>query len=299
MKAKLKMIAAMLIFGSIGVFVKNINLSSLEIAFLRAFIGSLFLISAGFLLKQKVSIKSIKENILLLLLSGGAIGLNWLCLFEAYNYTTVSIATFSYYFVSIFVLILSPIVLKEKLTTKKVICIIVAMLGLFLILRGDGNSTNTSYNHLKGITYGLLGAALYAGVIMMNKFIKDLSGFETTLIQLMVAALVLFPRILYQGSIELTKIDMKSWLLILLLGLIHTGFAYMLYFTAIKELEGPSIAILSYIDPISAVAFSTLFLRETMTINQVIGGILILGSTFLSERGQKEHNDLKQMQQDR
>lgn len=294
MKGKLRMITAMLIFGSIGIFVKNINLSSLEIAFLRALMGSLFLIGTGFILRQEVSSKFIRKNLLLLILSGGAIGLNWLCLFEAYKYTTVSIATFSYYFVSIFVLILSPIILKEKLTTTKVVCILGAMLGLFLILNGNGSTTTGYDNHVKGIIYGLFGAALYAGVILMNKFLKDLSGYETTLIQLIVAALVLLPRILYQGSLKLTNIDMRSWIFILILGLVHTGFAYLLYFSAIKELKGQSIAILSYIDPIFAVVFSTLFLGETMTFTQAIGGILILGSTFLSERGQDSKEDLVQ-----
>lgn len=70
---------------------------------------------------------------------------------------------------------------------------------------------------------------------------------------------------------------------IFIVGILHTGIAYLLYFTSIKKLDGQSIAILSYIDPISAVFISAIFLGETMTLIQIIGGLLILGSTFLGE----------------
>ena len=283
MKGKLEMIIAMLIFGSIGVFVRNIDLPSLEIAFLRATIGGLFLICTGFLIKHKISLKSIRENAMLLVLSGAALGLNWVCLFQAYKYSTVSLATLSYYFTPLFIMVLSPTVLKEKLTKAKVACIVIAMLGLLLILNIGDAQLNTSYNHIKGISYGLLGAALYAGVILMNKFIRDLSGFDTSLIQLNISALVLLFTILYQGNLDIGGIGLKSGFLILILGILHTGIAYLLYFTAIKQLKGQSIAILSYIDPISALMFSNIFLRETMTSTQIVGGVFILGAAFFSE----------------
>jgi drug/metabolite transporter (DMT)-like permease len=284
LKGKMRLIMTMLIFGSIGVFVKNINLSSSEIAFLRGVIGSLFLLIASFLVKQKPSYQALKDNALLLLLSGAAIGLNWIFLFESYRYTTISNATISYYFAPIFVMILAPWVLKEKLTSVKVICIITAMIGLFLIVNPGAGSANSSQNHIVGIIYGLLAAALYASVILMNKFIKNLSGFETTLVQLMAAALVLLPYILWQGNLNFTGLNSTSIMFIFILGIVHTGFAYFLYFTSIRELKGQTIAVLSYIDPISAVIIAALFLHEGMTWIQIIGGMLVLGSTFLSEK---------------
>jgi RarD protein len=288
--SKLKIIGSMLIFGSIGVFVKNINLSSMEIAFVRAVIGSGFLICASFFIRQGISFKAIKQNALLLILSGAAIGFNWILLFQAYKYTTISNATLSYYFAPVFVMILSPIVLKEKVTSIKVLCISMAMTGLFLILNSGGSSTDESYNHMAGILYGLSGAALYASVILMNKFIKGVGSFETTLIQLMAAGLVLLPSIIYTGALNFTGINSKAWFFIAIVGIIHTGIAYLLYFTSMKELKGQTIAILSYIDPISAVIIAAIFLGETMTLIQVVGGILILGSTFLSERAENLRN---------
>lgn len=292
MNGKFKLVTAMLIFGSIGVFVKKINLTSSEIAFLRGVIGSVFLICARFFVRQKPSFKAIKKNSLLLVLSGGAIGLNWIFLFESYKYTTISNATLCYYFAPIFVMILAPFVLKEKLTPLKVGCILTAMIGLFLIVNMGGDTARGSYNHTVGILFGLAAAVLYASVILMNKFIKNLSGYETTLVQLIVAALVLLPYILMKEHLSFSDLNSTSLLFILILGIIHTGIAYFLYFTAVKELKGQTIAVLSYIDPISAVIIAAIFLGESMGFVQMFGGVLILSSTFLSEileaKGQKE-----------
>lgn len=284
MKSKLKIITAMLIFGSIGVFVRNINLSSSEIAFLRGIIGSIFLIIASFFSREKISFIKIKNNIKLLILSGSAIGVNWIFLFQAYKYTTISNATLSYYFAPIFVVILSPIILKEKLTPLKMGCVITAMIGLFLVVNISGNGTSNFNNQLVGILYGLSAAVLYASVILMNKFIKNLSGFETTLVQLMIATIVLLPYVLIKDQMNFTSVNFNSFIYIMILGIVHTGLAYYLYFTAIKQLKGYSIAVLSYIDPISAVIIASVFLGEKMSYIQAIGGILILGATFLSER---------------
>ena len=284
MKGKMRLIITMLIFGSIGVLVKRIHLSSSEIAFLRGVIGSIFLLGAGLLVKHKPSWVALKQNAFLLLLSGAAIGLNWIFLFESYRFTTVSNATISYYFAPIFVMILAPWVLKEKLTRVKVCCIITAMIGLFLIVNPGAGDPSGSGNQPLGIFYGLLAAALYASVILMNKFIKNLSGFEMTLIQLMAGAIVLFPYVWWQGQLNFSGLNSTSILFILILGIVHTGLAYFLYFTSIQELKGQTIAVLSYIDPISAVIIAAIFLGESMTIIQMIGGILILGSTFLSEK---------------
>lgn len=284
MKGQVKFITVMLIFGSIGIFVKGIDLSSSEIALLRGAIGSIFLIGASFLVKNRVSFSSIKRNLLLLTLSGATLGLNWIFLFEAFRYTTIASATLSYYFAPIFVLLLAPFILKEKLTIVKVGSILVAMTGLFLVVSNGGSVVGDSGSHVTGIMYGLLAAVFYASVILMNKFIKNQSDFDTTVAQLTVAAIVLLPYVLLNEDMNVSVLDFESIMFILILGIFHTGIAYLLYFSAIKELKGQKIAILSYIDPISAVIFAAIFLAEGMTLLQMIGGILILGSTMLSER---------------
>lgn len=282
MRSEVKNITAMLIFGTIGIFVRNIDLSSKETALSRGIIGSLFLIVVLICSKEKISFQGIKKNILILFLSGIGIGLNWIFLFQAYKYTTVSIATLSYYSAPVIVTILSPIILKERLSLIKFLCVIGAMTGMIFIA-GNNESSGAVYNHTLGIIYGVSAAVFYASVIIMNKFIKGLGGLETTVTQLILASIVLVPYVIMTGGFDFSRMTKISYISLIILGVIHTGFAYFLYFSSLKELKGQTIAVLSYIDPISAVIISSLFLGEKMTFLQIVGGILILGSTFISE----------------
>lgn len=276
--AKLLMAAAMFIFGTIAPFVRNINVSSGELALYRAVLASLLV--GGFLLvtKQQLQLASIKKELLLLLLSGAAMGINWILLFEAYKYTTVSVATLSYYFAPVIVMAVCPIIFKEKLSAKQIFCFVMATAGLVLITgtAGGGNSD------LIGITFGLGAAVFYATVMLLNKFIKGVTGIHRTFIQFIAAIIVLLPYVALSGGFTLGELSLTGWGALLIVGLIHTGITYCMYFSALKELPGQKVAILSYIDPLVAVLVS-LLLNETMTVPQIIGGVLILGFTLLSE----------------
>lgn len=280
---KTKIIIAMLIWGTIGAFVREIHLSSIEIAFFRAFIGSLFLIAISLINKDKINKNSLKENLPLLCFSGIFLGINWFALFQAMKYTTISNAILSYYFAPVFIVIFSSFLLKEKLSLKNIICIMGAIIGLVLIMK-SGSNDNYEYNHIKGIMYGLSGAVLYGIIVMLNKYIKGISPFQTTLIQLAIAAIVLVPMVFIQGNVNYSLINTKTWILILIIGILHTGIAYLLYFPSIKDVKSNSIAILSYLDPIFAILISFLFLKEPMTTTQIIGGVLILFTAYINER---------------
>lgn len=283
-KAKVKVIAAMLIFGTIGLFVKNIDLTSSEIALYRGFFGSLFLLLVLGLKKERLSWEKSKENAGILFYSGTAIGLNWILLFEAYRYTTISNATLSYYMAPLFVVLASPFILKEKLTVLKTSCVFLALIGMYFIVE-KGGMNGSGYNHTLGIAYGIGAALLYASVILATKFLKNMASLETTIIQLMTASLVLAPYVFFKEGLNILSISGSSLFYLLFLGIVHTGIAYALYFSAMQDLKGQTMAILSYIDPISAVILATLFLNERMTIIQIIGGFFILSAAFLSESG--------------
>ncbi|WP_051532718.1 DMT family transporter [Fusobacterium perfoetens] len=279
-EAKLKNILAMLIFGTIGVFVKNIELSSSEIALTRGIIGGSILLIFIFLTKEKISIISIKNNLKILCFSGFAVGINWIFLFQSYRYTTISNATLSYYFAPIFVTIFSPIILKEKLNFFKVICIFMALIGMGFIVGVDGITNKRDFI---GIIYGLLAAGFYASVILSNKFLKDIRGIEITVVQLFVSALTLLPYVLAVEGNNILKVSSSSIPYILILGIIHTGIAYLLYFSSIQKLKAQTVAVLSYIDPVFAVIISGFLLKEPLGFSKIIGGILILGSNFMNE----------------
>lgn len=272
----------MLIWGSIGVFVKQIQLPSLELAFLRALIGALFIGFAGFRLKQN-KLKISKQNIIFLLIAGIAIGFNWIFLFQGYQFTTIANATLSYYCAPVFIILLSPIVLRERFTLLKLISVVGAMSGLFLILSCQTVETEVAYNHFKGISYALCAAILYAGIILINKKMNDLPAYEMTLIEISLAALVLLPFIVLRNNLSFSTFQIGRLIPIFILGTVHTGLAYMLYFSSLKKVKAQDVAILSYLDPISAVIFGAIFLSEPINIWQIVGGTLILFSTLLAE----------------
>lgn len=282
MKLKIYFILSMMIFGTIGIFVRYIDLASSEIALLRGFIGSLFLLTITIVNKQKISWTNIKNNIPVLLLSSFALGFNWIFLFQAYKHTTIANASLSYYFAPVFVIVMSPIVLKEKISLKKAACISISVFGMFLIVQNRGNG-GTEYNHLLGICYGITAAVFYATLMLTNKFIKNMNGLEITLLQLSLATVMLIPYVFVTERVNLFQITGLSVACIIILGIIHTGLGFYLFFYGMKGLRGQSIAALSYIDPITSLFTSFIIFGENMTVFQIIGAVLLLGSTFISE----------------
>ncbi len=286
LSARTMLIVSMTIFGTIGLFVRNIPLPSGEIALYRAVLAAMLIGTFLLVTKQKIPFEKIKKEIPLLILSGVAMGFNWILLFEAYKYTTVSVATLSYYFAPVIVTIACPILFKEKMSAKQWICFLMSTFGIVLITGvGDLSQGNS---HIKGILFGLGAAGLYATVILLNKFIKNVEGIHRTFLQFIAAIAVLVPYVLLTDGVNLKSLDGKSWIFLLVIGLVHTGITYCLYFSSLKELPGQKAAILSYIDPLVAVIISVVVLHEKMTAMQIVGGLLILGFTLWNEISPKK-----------
>lgn len=281
LSSRTMLIVSMAVFGTIGLFVRNINLPSGEIALYRAVLAALLIGIFLLITKQKIPFTKIKKELPLLILSGVAMGFNWILLFEAYKYTTVSVATLSYYFAPVIVTIACPVLFKEKMGLKQWLCFIMSTVGIVLIT-GIGDLSQGS-SHIKGILFGLGAASLYATVILLNKFIKNVDGIHRTFLQFLSAIVVLVPYVLLTDGVNIHKLDSKGWTFLLIVGLVHTGITYCLYFSSLKELPGQKAAILSYIDPLVAVLVSVVVLKETMTVMQIIGGLLILGFTLWNE----------------
>ena len=281
--AIIKLSLAMLIFGSIGVFRRYIPLSSAWMAFVRGIIGTIFLLVVVAVSKKRVDKKAIRKNLILLLVSGAAIGVNWILLFEAYRYTTVAVATLCYYMAPVIVILLAPFLLKEKMTAKKSLCAAVAIFGMLLV-SGIFDGGTAGIGSGKGILFGLGAALFYASVMLMNQFIKEISAYDKTVMQLGAAALVVLPYSFFTSGVkEFAAMTVPQILLLLAVGIVHTGIAYWLYFGSMDKLSGQTVAVYSYIDPAFAVVLSVVVLGENPGVLGVVGAILILGSTLFSE----------------
>jgi len=281
-RAKSRLVTSMFIFGTIGLFVRWIPLPSSVIALSRAMIGMLFLSAIVASRKMKISWPAIRKNLIWLVLSGAFLGFNWIFLFEAYRYTSVAISTLCYYMAPIFVVVVSPVILREKLTSRKIFCVAVALFGMVCI-SGVIDEGLPSVQEAKGIFFGLTAAVLYACIILFNKKIKEISAYDKTIVQLTIAAVLMLPYCLITEDFTSFSFDPRTILLLLLVGILHTGITYFLYFGSMEHISGQSVAIISYIDPVVAVLLSVLVLHEPMLVSEGIGAFLILGSAMISE----------------
>ena len=277
---KILMALSMAVFGTLPVFVKNIPLSSAEIALYRAVLAAVLTgiyIAAA---KKNAEFKRIRRELPLILVSGAAMGINWILLFEAYRYTSVSVATLSYYFAPVIVTIACPFLFRERLTVKQVFCFVMATAGVVLITGVGGLGSGSE---IKGIALGLSAAVFYASVILLNKRIRTVDGINRTFIQFITAAAVLLPYTAAAEGFHLMSLDFAGTLNLLAVGFIHTGVTYCLYFSSVTGLTGHQAAVLSYIDPLVAVVMSVTVLWESITPLQAAGGLMILGFTLLNE----------------
>lgn len=273
------LILSMLIFGTIGIFRKYIDLPSGFIAFARGLVGSIFLILLLALRKQERK-KIKKKKLLPLFISGIFLGFNWILLFEAYRYTSVAAATLAYYMAPVIIIFAAAFLFREKLTLQKVLCSAAALIGMALV-SGIFDAGFSGSRELIGIGFGLAAAVLYASVVLMNKKLGDIPAYEKTILQLASAAVVILPYSLLTENISAASFDLGQIGMLVLVGILHTGIAYALYFGSLEKVSAQNAAILSYIDPISAVLLSAFFLGEPMGTMQIIGAVLVLGASIL------------------
>ncbi len=279
-KDRLFLVLVMLTFGSLGLFVRNMSFSSAQIAMARGLIGALFIFV--YMKANKLSVNALsKQTWIILLFLGALIGINWMLLFQAYQFLTVSTATVIYYTAPILMVILGVLVLKERVTLWQTVLIIVAMIGLAFVV--EGYETSLLDLSFLGFAYALLAALFYAVVITGNKLVKDINPFVKTFVQLVGSGAILVPYVLWFDPIQVGLEVPTQWLMLVVLGVFHTGLAYTVYFNVVTRLTSRSVAMISYIDPLSAIVMATIFLSETMGPLQIIGATLILASTFLSE----------------
>lgn len=274
----LQLLLSYVIFGSVGLFVRFIPLSSAVIAAFRGLTGALFILIFLLCRRKRPDSAAIKANLLLLLISGTAIGFNWILLFEAYRYTTVATATLCYYMASVFVVLASPFLLKEKFSLKKAVCVAVALVGMIFV----SGVFKTGFSGYKGILFGLGAALLYAAGILCNKLMGEIAGADRALIQLFTAGLVVVPYMLAAEDVTVFSIDVTGAVLLFIVGIVHTGFAYVINLGAIGKLPAQTVAVFSYTDPIVAIILSAVILGEIPDIYGIIGAVLILGSTAVS-----------------
>lgn len=280
-RAKRDLIFSVSVFGTIGIFVRWIGLPSSVIALVRGAVGAAFLLLLARFRHAPIDRAALRRW-QLLLLSAAMMSFNWITLFEAYRYTTVATATLCYYMAPIFVTLISPVLLKERLTARKLLCVFLALAGMVFV-SGVPQSGLPGPSEAKGILLALCSAALYAGVILINKYLAGVPAYDRPLLQLACAAAVMIPYILLTEDLSAMSVTPLGAVLLLIVAVFHTGWCYALYFGSMTVLSAQTVALFSYIDPIVAILLSALLLREPLGWSGILGAALVLGSTLVSE----------------
>lgn len=277
----LKYILAVVIYGTIGPILRFINLPSELVVFSRGVIGTLSILVFMKILGRKVDLKAIKSNIRPLILSGFFLGLNWVFLFAAYVRISVAVASLLNYTAPIMVVIIAPFLYKERISPTKAICIITAFIGV--VLTSGIVSVGIGNVDLIGITLPVLAALAFVGIVICNKSLKGIDSYNKAIVQLAASAITVLPYVLYNNRGKSIEFDLRSTFLVLLLGAVHTGVAYCLYFESLGALSVQSIAVLGYLEPVVSVLGSVFVLHQSLDLYGWIGAILIIFSSAASE----------------
>lgn len=277
-KNYIKYFAALLMFGMNGIVASYIAMSSYEIVLTRTLIGSLLLLFIFIITKQKVHLLDNKKHFLFLVISGIAMGTSWMFLYEAYRQIGVGIASLAYYCGPVIIMILSPILFHEKLTWQKTTGFLGVIVGMFCVNLQAFNEGRTTW----GLFYGIMSAVMLAIMVIFNKKAKSITGLENSMWQLIISFLTVAVFVIIKQGFSI-NIEPNSILPILILGIFNTGIGCYFYFSSIGNLPVQTVAICGYLEPLSAVIFSVLFLSESMGLVQIIGAALIIGGAAFGE----------------
>ena len=269
----------MVIYGTVGMFLRYVNLPSEIVAMCRGIIGSTFIFLYLKARHRSPNRAAIRRNLRWLVIGGVSLGLNWIFLFAAYIQTTVAIASLCNYMAPVIVILIAPLVLKERLDKRKMPCVNAALIGIILV----SGFWNGSVGNVKGVFLGLAAALFFVVIVICNRKLQGVPALDRVIVQLAVSALTILPYVLVRNLGTAFSLDMRSVLITLLLGFVHTGIAYCLYFSGMSSLPVQTVVILGYLEPVVSVLCSALFLREHMGMAGWIGAVLILGAALISE----------------
>lgn len=280
-KARMSLIIICVLFGTIGTFSRFIEIPSTFICMVRSFLAVLTMLVILIIKKQKLDIKGIKANFLLIAATGICMCFNWGFQFESFKYTSIATATLCYYMQPVFFVLGAALIYRERLSLKKAICIAVAFIGMIFV--SGVIETGFDIGELKGVIFAVIAALFYAIILLITKSFKNVSTLDTTFVQLSITAIAMLPYVLITEDVGSLHFTLKGIICVVILGVVHTGIAYSIYFETIQKLEAETVGIISYIDPVVAIFLSTFFLGEPLSIMGLIGAALILGATAVSE----------------
>ena len=269
---------AAIIWGSNGVIVNLVPYDAYTIAFFRVLFASFTLLPVV-LLTRKREVMSAARHWKIMLSLGCLLALGWALIFHAMKLIAIANAVLLNYTAPIFVALLAPLVLKEKLEKSTLIALAISVAGIVVIsYQQNLQISDPGFNPL-GVILGLLAGLAYAGFIIVSK--KALSSFSSQVVAFYsysIASIFLLP---FMIGTDFSP-DLAPWILLLVLGVFNTGFAVTLYLKGLGMVKAQKAVVFTYLEPASAVVFGSLFLAQQPTPLMLVGGFLILIAGYIA-----------------
>ena len=276
-KAYIKIILSGLIFGSNGIVASYIDLSSYEIVLTRTVVGGLSLLAICLITGKRLPVREHPGQALYVVLSGFAMGAGWMCLYEAYDEIGVGVGALLGNCGPVIVMMLSPLFFGEKLTAPKLTGFFTVLAGVFLLNGALDGTLNP-----RGVFFGIMSSVFYAVMLISNKKATEIRGLENTTLQIISAFVAVAAFVVYRQGFSFS-VQPSDVLPILVLGIVNTGFACYCYFSSVAWLPVQTVAVVGYLEPLSAVILGAVILREPMGVLKIIGAVLVLGGAFFAE----------------
>lgn len=272
-----KYLASLLLFGSNGIVASGISLPSTQIVLLRTLLGAALLVVVLLVSRQPLVGREHPRQVAALAVSGGALGVSWVFLFQAYRLVGVGTSTLLYYLGPVIVMALAPLLLHERLGAPKLACFAAVLLGAYLVVSQGSSGLGSA----RGILCGLGAAAFYAVMVIAGKGSHDVGGLEAATIQLVASFAVVALYTPFAGALQ--PVAPSSLPMVAMLGLVNTGLGCYLYFSAMGRLSVQSVSVLGYLEPVSAVLLSAILLAEPLGPGRILGAVLVLGGAMACE----------------
>lgn len=280
-RARAMFIAAVAIYGTIGPLVRLVDAPSEVVVLIRGIVGTLTIAVAIALRGRPIDIDSLRRNARWLVGTGVCLGLNWVFLFAAYSHASIAVASVCNYTAPLIIVVLAPILFKEHVSAPKFACVAAALVGVVLV-SGIFGSGGANFDEI-GLGLGMLSALGFVGIVICNRYVEDVDDLERVLVQLGVAALVALAYVVITHRGMPLPQDARSWVVALILGVVHTGLAYILWFGSQSFLPLQEIALLGYVEPVLSVLLSAIALGEPLPLLGYAGAALVLGAAATSE----------------
>jgi drug/metabolite transporter (DMT)-like permease len=268
----LQLTIAMALSGTIGYFVLASGQPAVNVVFARCLIGSLCLIAYCLYAKLFRKARLDARNLVLLGIVGLAIVLNWLALFNSYQYASIGVTTTIYHVQPFIVFFAGAVLFKEGISKPRLMWLLVAFTGVVLIGDPETQQIALSGSYLSGCGLALVAAALYAVATLASKRIKDVPPHVIALFQMLIGVVVLAPF----SDFSRLPTTAWQWNCLVILGVVHSAVMYILIYAAYLQLPTATIAILSYIYPVVAVIVDYVAFGHVFSALQLTGGVLIL-----------------------